>query len=97
MSPVALVILGFVTAAMIAALVFVAAWFLAPARAPRAALAALIGGTIGFTTTALVQAPFYMQASAKLPIAPMAVAVIASAGTALLAAWMILRSPPRNP
>jgi hypothetical protein len=97
LSPVALVVLGFVIAALIAALVFVAAWFLAPARARRAAVAALIGGTAGFTTTALVQAPFYMQASAKLPIAPMVVAFIASAGAALLTVWMTLRLPPRNP
>jgi hypothetical protein len=96
LSPVFLVALGFVTAAVIALAVFIGAWFLARARALRAAMAALIGGTVGFSTTALVQAPFYMQPDAKLTLTPMVVACIASAGAAFLSAWMILRSPPRN-
>ena len=97
MSPLLLVVLGLVTAAIIAAVVFAAAWFLRPAKAGRAALAALIGGTVGFATTALGQAPVYMDARAAAPVAPMVISVIGSALMGLLAAAMILRVPPQQP
>ncbi len=97
MSAIALVILGLVTAGVIAAAVWAGASFIAPAaRARRAALAALIGGSIGFTTTALVQGPFYQDAGAQsAPLTPLVLAVVAAIGMALLAAWMILRA--KNP
>lgn len=94
MSPLLLIVLGLVTAAIIATAVFAVAWFLQPAKAGRAALAALIGGTVGFATTALVQAPFYMDASAAAPVTPMVISVIGSAMMAVLAAMIILRAPP---
>jgi len=95
MSPIVLVVMGFVTASVIALLVWAGASFMAPPdKARRAALAALFGGTVGFTTTALVQGPFYMQESAKAPLTPLVLAVIAATGMALLAAWMILKAPP---
>lgn len=97
MSPLLLVVLGLITAAIIAATVFAVAWLLRPAKAGRAALAALIGGTVGFATTALVQAPFYMDASAATPVTPMVISCIGSALMAVLAAMMILRAPPRQP
>lgn len=97
MSPLLLIVLGLFIAVIIAASVFAVAWFLQPARAGRAALAALIGGTVGFATTALVQAPFYMAASATAPVTPMVISCIGSAMMALLAAAMILRNPPRQP
>ncbi len=96
MSPLLLVILGLITAAIIAAAVFAVAWFVQPAKAARAALAALIGGTVGFATTALVQAPFYMDAAAAAPVTPMIISCIGSTMMALLAAAMILRAPPRQ-
>ena len=94
MSPLLLVMLGLATAALVALAVLAIAWFLEPAKALRAALAALIGGTVGFTTTALVQAPFYMDASAGAPVTPMVISVLGSALMAFLAAAMILRTPP---
>jgi hypothetical protein len=97
LSPLLLVVLGLATAAIIAAAVFAVTWFFRPAKAARATLAALIGGTVGFATTALVQAPFYMDASAAAPVTPMVISVLGSALMALLAAAMILRTPPRPP
>lgn len=96
MSPLLLVVLGLVAAAFIALMVFVAVWIFRPEKARRAALAALIGGTIGFTTTALVQAPFYMNAAAAAPITPMVISCLGCAAMALLAVTMILRAPPRQ-
>jgi hypothetical protein len=95
LSPLLLIVLGLVTAAIIAVAVFAVTWFLQPAKAGRAALAALIGGTVGFATTALVQAPFYMDANAAAPVTPMVISCIGSAMMALLAAAMILRTPPQ--
>lgn len=94
MSPIVLIVMGVMTAAAIALLVWVGASFFAPApKARRAALAALIGGSIGFTTTALVQGPFYHDADAQAaPLTPLVLAVIAALGMALLAAWMILKA-----
>ena len=97
MSPLLLVVLGLVTAAVIALIVFVAVGFLRPEKARRAALAALIGGTIGFTTTALVQAPFYMSATGPSPITPMIISCLASTAMSVLAVMMILRAPPNQP
>ena len=51
----------------------------------------------GFATTALVQAPFYMDAPAAAPTTPMIISVIGSAMMAVLAAAMIFRTPPRQP
>ena len=76
-------------------MVFIALLFLRPEKARRAALAALIGGTSGFTTTAAVQAPFYMRATGPAPITPMIISCLACAAMALLAVMMILRAPPR--
>ena len=95
MSPLLLVVLGLITAALVALAIFAVAWFLQPAKAKRAALAALIGGTIGFTTTALVQAPFYMDASGPMPITPLVIACLTCAGMSVLAAAMILRARSR--
>ena len=96
MSPIVLIVMGVMTAAVIAAAVWAGASLLAPAaKARRAALAALIGGSIGFTTTALVQGPFYHNAEAQAaPLMPLVLAVLAALGMALLAAWMILKAPP---
>jgi len=96
MSPIVLVVMGVITAGVIALAVWLGAAFVAPAgKARRAALAALIGGAIGFTTTALVQGPFYHDAQAQAaPLTPLVLAVLASIGMALLAAWMILKAPP---
>ncbi len=96
MSPIVLVVMGFVTAGVIAAAVWAGASFIAPPdKARRAALAALLGGTVGFTTTALVQGPFYNDANAEsAPLTPLVLAVIAALGMALLAARMILKAPP---
>jgi hypothetical protein len=93
LSPLLLVVLGLIAAALVALVIFAVAWFLQPARALRAAMAGLIGGTIGFTITALVQAPFYMKAT--MPITPFVVSFLTCAGLAVLAAVMILRAPSR--
>jgi predicted permease len=94
MNALALLLIGVLTAGVIALAVWAAASFLAPPpKARRAALAALIGGSIGFTTTALVQGPFYHDAHATAaPLTPLVLAVIAAIGMALLGAWMILRA-----
>jgi hypothetical protein len=98
LSPLLLVVLGLMVAALIALAVFAITWFFQPARAGRAALAALIGGSIGFTATALVQAPFYMRATGPAPVEPMIIAAAAAALMAILAAAMILRTkPPKRP
>jgi predicted permease len=100
MSPIVLIVMGVMTAAAIALLVWAGAALLAPGpKARRAALAALIGGSIGFTTTALVQGPFYHDAKADAaPLTPLILAALAALVMALLAAWMILKAPaPRKP
>ena len=101
MSPIVLVIMGMMTAALIAAIVWIGAAFIAPPdKARRAGLAALLGGTVGFTTTALVQGPFYNNAGAQdVAMTPLVLAMIAAIGMALLAAWMILKAnvPPAPP
>ncbi len=99
MSPIVLVGMGVVTASLVALAVWLGASFLARAdKARRAALAALIGGAIGFTTTALVQGPFYHDPkAASAPLTPLALAVLACIGMALLAAWIILKAPALPP
>ncbi len=99
MSPIVLVVMGVVTASVMALAVWLGASFLAPAdKARRAALAALIGGSIGFTTTALVQSPFYHDPNAaSAPLTPLVLAVLACISMALLAAWMILKAPVPPP
>jgi len=96
MSPIVLVVMGAMTAGVIALGVWIGAALFAPApKARRAALAALLGGTVGFTTTALVQGPFYNDADAQaVALTPLVLAAVAALGLALLAAWMILRAPP---
>lgn len=99
MSPIVLVVMGVLTAALIAGLVWIGAAFIAPpGKARRAGMAALLGGTVGFTTTALVQGPFYNDARASMGLTPLVLAVLAALGMALLAAWMILTAkPPPKP
>ena len=100
MSPIVLVVMGVMTSAMIAGAVWIGASFIAPAdKARRAGLAALLGGSVGFTTTALVQGPFYNDAARDMALTPLVLAAITARGMALLAAWMILKTklPPQEP
>ena len=93
--------MGVATASVVALAVWLGASFLARAdNARRAALAALLGGAIGFTTTALVQGPFYHDPNAaNAPLTPLVLAVLACIGMALIAAAMILKAPvpPKEP
>ncbi len=100
MSPVVLVVMGLMVSSLLAIAVWIGARFMAPPdKARRAGLAALLGGTAGFTTTALVQGPFYNDAARGMALTPLVLAVICATGMALLAAWMILktRMPPKEP
>ena len=66
------------------------------ARAARAGLAGMIGGTIAFTLTALVQGPFYAIAESLGELAePLGLAALAAAGAAGLCAMLILRAGQR--
>lgn len=95
MTLVMLVVLGLAAGALSALLAFGAAClWVTVARARRAALAAMIGGTIGFTLTAASELPFYDGADFTRLGVPLAVAGAAGAAGAVLAVWMILRAGP---
>lgn len=69
-----------------------AAGFVPFARARRAALAALIGGTIGFTMTALLLGPFFHDAKDLAAMAePMGIALMVATAAAGLCAALILK------
>jgi hypothetical protein len=88
-----LVLLGLIAGLVAALLVFAGACLrVPPAQARRAGLAAMLGGTIGFTLTAATQLPFYDGGDIAGLGVPLAVACAAGAAGAVLAAWMILRA-----
>ena len=90
-----LILLGLVAGAAAGLAVLAATAFFVPfARARRAALAGLIGSSIGFTLTALMQGPFYPGAKTLSDLAePMGIAALVAMGAAGLCATMILRAP----
>lgn len=94
MNPLQLILLGLVAGAAAGLVILAAAAFFVPfARARRAGLAALIGGSIGFTLTALVQGVFYSAAKTLDELAePMGLSILVAAGAAGLCAMMILRA-----
>jgi hypothetical protein len=89
-----LILLGLVAGVAAGLAVLTAAAFFVPfARARRASLAALIGGSIGFTLTALIQGPFYHDAKTLAELAePLGLAALVAMGAAGLCAAMILRA-----
>ena len=95
MSAVQLILLGLVAGAALGLAVLAgAAAFMPFARARRAALAAMIGGTIGFALTALLLGPFYHDVKDLAGLAePFGIAALVAAGAAGLCAAMILRAP----
>ena len=93
-----LILLGVAFGAAAALLAFAGAVMgVSAARARRAGLAAMIGGTIGFTLTGATQFPFYGGADIAQLGVPLAVACAAGAVGAALAAGMILRARPLDP
>ena len=94
MNPIQLFLLGLVAGATAGlAVLSGAALFVPLARARRAALAGMIGGTIAFTLTALVQGPFYPAAKTLFELAePLGIAALVAAGAAGLCAAVILRA-----
>jgi hypothetical protein len=95
LNAVQLILLGLVAGAAAGLLVVLGSGLFVPlARALRAGLAGMIGGTIGFTTTALVQGPFYSNAGTLSELAqPMGISALVAAAAAGLCAMMILRAP----
>ena len=94
MNPLQLILLGLGAGLACGVVVFAGVALFGPrARAPRVALAGMIGGTIGFSLTALVQGPFYHGAKTPADMAePMSLALLVAAGAAGLCAAMILRA-----
>lgn len=95
MNPLQLVLLGLVAGAAAGLAVLTGSALFVPfARARRAGLAGLIGGSIGFTLTALMQGPFYHDAKTLADMAqPLGLAALVAMGAAGLCAAMILRAP----
>ncbi len=97
MNPVQLLLLGLVAGVAVALAISAAAALCVPlARALRAGMAGLIGGSIGFSLTALVLGPFFHDAKDLAALAePMGISAAVALGAAMLCAAMILR-PPRS-
>ena len=93
MTAVQLFLLGVVVGIVLGLIVLAgAAGFVPFARARRAALAALIGGTIGFTLTALLLGPFYHDVKDLAGLAePLGFALLVAAAAAGLCATLILK------
>jgi hypothetical protein len=94
LNPLQLILLGMVAGVAAGLAVLTGAAFFVPfARARRAGLAGLIGGSIGFTLTALMQGPFYHDARDIAALAqPLGLSVLVAVGAAGLCAAMILRA-----
>jgi hypothetical protein len=94
LNPLQLVLLSLVAGVVAGILVLLGAMpFTGFARAQRAALAATIGGAIGFFFTALLQGPFYSHAKSLSELAePFGVSALVATGAAGLCAMMILRA-----
>jgi hypothetical protein len=94
LNPLQLILLGLVAGAAAGLAVLTGAALFVPfARARRAALAGLIGASIGFTLTALIQGPFYHDAKTLAQLAePLGLATLVAVGAAGLCAAMILRA-----
>jgi hypothetical protein len=99
MNALQLILLGLVAGVAAGLAVLTAAALFVPfARARRAGLAAFIGGSIGFTLTALTQGPFYHDAKDMAALAqPLGLAALVAAGAAGLCAAMILRAGGGQP
>jgi hypothetical protein len=89
-----LLLLGLAAGAGLGLIVLAGASGFVPfARARRAALAALLGGAIGFALTALLLGPFYHDAKDLAGLAePFGFAALVAAAGAGLSAAMILRA-----